>query len=746
MSALRRVGLLLCALLALLPALALAQGFGFQAPASVDDPALPAVMRDLAERILPVYEERDAQRYLATVSALQLTVGEFRAAYDSRASLRKRAEAAGQPVDMSVVYDLYCQAKAIQARERKGFEPAYTKAFRDVVPRFSARELHAVAAWLALPQPQFRDALQGNLNRLQGKYTISFDEALELVWNYVAFDAYRSFGPLIEALVADEDRLRYTVHEDVRIRTASGARLHAYIVRPSRAPGPLPALLEFSIDESTGEAKVAAAHDYVGVVAYTRGKKTEHGQVQPFQYDGEDARAVIGWITQQPWSDGRVGMMGSGYSGFTAWAAATRLPAALKAIATYSPMAPGVDFPMRGNIFHNQAYRWAEAQAAPTARTDDDARWDAFNRAWYQSGRRYRDLEFFPGRPDRSIRDMVRNWLTHPSYDRFWQKRVPFGKQFASVNIPVLTMSGYYAPGEVGALYYLAQHLKHDPDAQHRFLIGPYDGRGAVPAAAGQVFDEAAQPDLQELRYQWFDYVLKGGPRPEVLKDRVNLQISGSADWRHAPSLAALDEQQLRFYLARSDGGERHRLAAVPMPDGRSIEQTVNFADRHDADPPPALEVITQQLPLRNALVFASEPLHQPLEVAGLFSGAFDLTLNRMDVDLNITVYEQLADGRYLRVADPYEFRASYLSDRTTRQLLQNGVRQQLPFTSERLIGHRFQPGSRVLLVLAVNKRPDQEINYGTGQDVSEESLDPVAGPLRIRWHGGSHVDFPVRK
>ncbi|MFX8813068.1 CocE/NonD family hydrolase, partial [Acinetobacter baumannii] len=78
-----------------------------------------------------------------------------------------------------------------------------------------------------------------------------------------------------------------------------------------------------------------------------------------FEHDGEDARAVIDWIVRQSWSDGRVGMIGDGYSGFAAWAASSRHPAPLKAIATTDPLAPGISFPMSGNIFRNAAYRWA---------------------------------------------------------------------------------------------------------------------------------------------------------------------------------------------------------------------------------------------------------------------------------------------------------------------------------------------------------------------------------------------------
>jgi len=71
----------------------------------------------------------------------------------------------------------------------------------------------------------------------------------------------------------------------------------------------------------------------------------------------DDARTVIDWITRQPWSDGRVAMYGEDYSGFTQWAAAKRLPPALKAIAASATIAPGIDLPREGNIYHNAAYR-----------------------------------------------------------------------------------------------------------------------------------------------------------------------------------------------------------------------------------------------------------------------------------------------------------------------------------------------------------------------------------------------------
>jgi len=99
-----------------------------------------------------------------------------------------------------------------------------------------------------------------------------------------------------------------------------------------------------------------------------------------------------------------------------------------------------------------------------------------------------------------------------------------------------------------------------------------------------------------------------------------------------------------------------------------------------------------------------------------------------------------------LRVLDPYEFRASYAKDRTRRQLLRVGKRQQLAFRSEQVMSRRLHQGSRLVLVLGVDKRPDREINHGSGKAVSEESAADGTVPLKIEWFADSSIDVPVRR
>ena len=727
--------------------------FEFRTPASVDDPAAAAAMRDLAARLVPVYQDPDPDRYLANLSALQLVAGNYSAAYESRQTLRDRRQRldAGRPVGRDVIYDMYARAKATEAESQVPFAQAFTQAYQDVVPRLNDQDAYAVTQWLGTSPAVFRYALQKLFDQQRADDSIGQSEAVALIRAYLSFDAYRSFGPLVVSLNEEDDRRRYAVDDQVLIKTPDGVSIAALLVRPRSISKPLPALLEFTIYDSRNYAKECAAHGYVGVVAYARGTHDSPRQVVPYQHDGDDARAVIEWIAKQPWSDGRVGMYGDAYSGFTSWAAAKRPPPALKAIATSATTAPGIDVPMGGNIFQNSAYRWS-SYVTNTKTSDessyyDDALWHALDQKWYVSGSRYRDMGRLYGKPN----PIFIRWLNHPSYDRYWQEMVPYREQFAHINIPVLTMTGYYSGSELGALYYFTQHHRYDPHADHTLVIGPYDDavmqKGALATLQNYQVDSAALVDLRELRYQWFNHVFKGAAIPPLLKAQVNYEVMGANEWRHAPTLEAMTKGSLKFYLDATVSGEDHRLTQRRNPKAAFILQTVNLADRKDAAWTPSTDLISRSIATHNDVLFVSEPLAKPTEFNGLFSGRLDFTVNKMDVDLNIILFERTAGGDYVRLFSPaYEFRASYARDRVHRHLLKAGERQELSFRSERMTSRLLQQGSRLVMVLGVNKRPDREINYGTGGDVSEESIDDGKVPVKIRWHNDSYIEIPIRR
>ncbi|RPI59428.1 MAG: peptidase S15, partial [Lysobacterales bacterium] len=255
--------------------------------------------------------------------------------------------------------------------------------------------------------------------------------------------------------------------------------------------------------------------------------------------------------------------------------------------------------------------------------------------------------------------------------------------------------------------------------------------------------DAVARIDPNEMRYEWFEHVLKAAERPAILSGTINYELAGANEWRHEPSLAALASRLERFYLAAATDGAPHRLVegpAAPM----SLTETLDLRDRTDASWRPTQELVLSQAEPRAGTLFVTEPFDEPIDLAGRLRGELDFTINKYDVDLVVTLYELRSQGEYVKLFDPpFTFRASYARDRVNRRLLMAGVRQQLPFQSDRMVGRRLSAGSRLVLALAINNRADQQINYGAGDDVSEESIEDAGNPIRIRWHEGSFIEIP---
>src|SRR5262249_8080136 len=153
--------------------------------------------------------------------------------------------------------------------------------------------------------------------------------------------------------------------------------------------------------------------------------------------------------------------------------------------------------------------------------------------------------------------------------------------------------------------------------------------------------------------------------------------------------------------------------------------------------------VIGKEVDTWNGLQFISEPLPAAAELSGLFSGRLDFSANKKDFDFEIDLYELTAKGDYVQLA-PYWSRASYVGHPGRRQLLTPGKRHHLDIRSIRLMSRRAEAGSRIVLVLSVVKSPERQINYGSGKDVSDETIADAKEPLEIKWYGDSYVDLPV--
>lgn len=547
----------------------------------------------------------------------------------------------------------------------------------------------------------------------------------------------------------------YDIQDSVLIKTRDGAVISAMVVRKKGDTSPKPVILQYTIyvrdkGRDIQTLKESADNGYVGVIAYTRGKRYSPDEIFPYEHDSKDAYDVIDWISKQNWCNGSVAMFGGSYNGFTQWAACKTLHPALKTIVPYVAARPGQGLPMENNIFINPNYEWAfyvgNNKYLDTVAGNDRQRFRRMQFRWWETGVAYNKLDSIDGEPNK----WFQRWISHPAFDNYWQSMTPYKEDFLQIKIPVLAFDGYYNDGQNSGLYYLRELQKYSPEAQAYLIIGPYGHfgtqRGGEAVLNGYKVDSIALFNINKITYQWFDYILKYGTKPEVLKDKINYFVMGANEWRSAPSIDKMSNGFLTLYLTNNKSGDFY-AAGTEKPDGKSfLSQEVDFTDRENSNndyyPDP---IIRKEIDTSNGFNFISEPLQEPMLINGSFLGEINARINKMDMDIGITLYEVMPDGEYFHLSY-FIGRASYANDITQRKLLKPDVVEAIPFNNTHLVSKQLSKGSRLLIHLNVNKNPFSELNYGTGKLVTKETIKDAKEPLVINWYNDSFVKIPIWK
>ncbi len=178
--------------------------------------------------------------------------------------------------------------------------------------------------------------------------------------------------------------------EDVAVRMRDGVTLRLNLYRPTHATGPLPVLLsahpygkdavpkkrhgrwsvnpQFRImnqpaplrisDQTSWEAPDPvwwAQQGYAVINLDTRGGGHSEGRGALFSdQEAEDIAEVIAWAAEQPWSNGRVGMLGVSYLALSQYKVAALRPPALKAICPWEGFTDAYrDFFTPGGVVEN---------------------------------------------------------------------------------------------------------------------------------------------------------------------------------------------------------------------------------------------------------------------------------------------------------------------------------------------------------------------------------------------------------
>ena len=292
------------------------------------------------------------------------------------------------------------------------------------------------------------------------------------------------------------------VRREVMVPMRDGVKLHTVIIVPKGANNapilltrtPYNAHKRTTRNNSSHMAAslplgddVFAADGYIRVFQDVRGKyKSEgdyvmtrpvRGPLNPTATDHvTDAYDTIDWLVKNtPESNGRVGMIGSSYEGFTVAMALLGPHPALKVAAPESPM---VDGWMGDDWFHYGAFRQSnfDYTSSQTMKKDEgesvtrDAYddYEAFRRAGSAGDyARMHGLDQLP---------WARRMMDHPAYDAFWQGQA-LDKLVAQhpSQVPTMWIQGLWDQEDMWGAIHCYQALKAQGQVDHNYLVmGPW--------------------------------------------------------------------------------------------------------------------------------------------------------------------------------------------------------------------------------------------------------------------------------
>jgi uncharacterized protein len=156
----------------------------------------------------------------------------------------------------------------------------------------------------------------------------------------------------------------------IEIPSGDGAPLGADVFRPADGrEGPVLLMrTAYGRGEFSAQGVYFASHGYHCILQDTRGTSS-------YFHEKSDGAAAAAWIARQPWYNGALGLFGTSYMGFTAYATAASRPAGLRAMAVSAYSADRVSAWYPGGSFGlDLALPWAAAQAGlPGAHAADAA-------------------------------------------------------------------------------------------------------------------------------------------------------------------------------------------------------------------------------------------------------------------------------------------------------------------------------------------------------------------------------------
>src|SRR5688572_18343507 len=367
-----------------------------------------------------------------------------------------------------------------------------------------------------------------------------------------------------------QEASRFEIRDEM-IRTRDGVRLHTKIFLPKVRSGPLPIIMKrtpYGVEGSEGnfniQLKALADEGYIFAFQDIRGKFGSEGTFvmqRPARAPGDrssidegtDTYDTIEWMLKNvPGNNGRVGMLGVSYDGWTTIMGALEPHPALKAI---SPQASPADMWLGDDFHHNGAFRLSYGfEYAAMMESGKDVQQFAFDR--YDTYDWYLALGPLSNVNALHLRGKIPTWndyVAHPDYDDFW-KRQTLIPHINDVKVPTLNVAGWWDQEDFyGPLAIYKALERHDSKGLNQLVVGPWNhggwSRGTGESLGPIPFgSKTAEYYRDEVEAKWFAHFLKDKARPD-LPEALTFE-AGSNRWRHWetwPPKARVTEKNLYF-------------------------------------------------------------------------------------------------------------------------------------------------------------------------------------------------------
>jgi len=334
-----------------------------------------------------------------------------------------------------------------------------------------------------------------------------------------------------------------------------GVKLHVEIFRPKGATEPLPFIFSrtpYGVggakNRLTGSYKALAEEGYIFVMEDIRGRYRSEGTFvmqRPPKPANADAKAIdestdtndsIDWMLANiPGNNGRVGMLGVSYDG---WTTAMGMLGGHPALRAVSPQASPADMFLGDDFHHNGAFRlsygfeYAWLTEATRENSDFDfGRYDTYE--WYLNAGPLSNIQA------KVLKDKkLPTWsdfVAHPNYDAFWQRQA-MRPYLTRVTVPTLNVAGWWDQEDFYGPVTIYRALEtHDDKSRNFLVVGPWrhgGWAGGPGQKLGKIDFGSATGEYYRSRIEapFFAYYLKD--KGSLEQPEATVFESGSNRWR----------------------------------------------------------------------------------------------------------------------------------------------------------------------------------------------------------------------